>query len=291
MPIQVSIVEDNDQLRGTLARLINRAEGFACLSQYANAEAALEGLPKDRPQVVFTIVVSQAYAYKLRFLRLVVVLSFGIVCLLLGCGRNHNSSQDTSSQSGEHLDQDAYQRAKDEALARSAKAYEERVNHPQSNQFRLPNFETGPGQPQPIKTDFYETRDYYPSYLLCSYGINEDHYNQSNESEWFNAALLQIRTTGSNKFPSLKWVAVIILNRAEHHGVSMYEQAHKVGAVFNAQTVFNPGDNLQKLVVDTPVDWHPFQFDPDRPTPGERDRWLIVERHMATNHIMASPSP
>src|ERR1700733_15569780 len=101
MPIQVSIVENNDQLRGTLARLINRAEGFACLSQYANAEAALEGLPKDRPQVVFTIVVSQAYAYKLRFLRLVVVLSFGIVCLLLGCGRNHNSSQDTSSQSGE----------------------------------------------------------------------------------------------------------------------------------------------------------------------------------------------
>jgi DNA-binding NarL/FixJ family response regulator len=43
MPIQVSIVEDNDQLRGTLARLINRAEGFACLSQFATAEAALEG--------------------------------------------------------------------------------------------------------------------------------------------------------------------------------------------------------------------------------------------------------
>ncbi len=52
MPIQVSIVEDNEQLRGTLARLLNRAEGFACLSQYATAEAALEGLPKDRPQVV-----------------------------------------------------------------------------------------------------------------------------------------------------------------------------------------------------------------------------------------------
>src|SRR3984885_1900798 len=52
MPIQVSIVEDNDQWRGPLARLINRAEGFACLSQYGTAEAALEGLPKDRPQVV-----------------------------------------------------------------------------------------------------------------------------------------------------------------------------------------------------------------------------------------------
>src|SRR5947209_4365991 len=52
MPITVSIVEDNDQLRGTLARVISRAEGFRCLSQYGNAEAALEALPRDPPQVV-----------------------------------------------------------------------------------------------------------------------------------------------------------------------------------------------------------------------------------------------
>jgi len=52
MPINVSIVEDNEDLRATLARLINRAEGFHCVSQYATAEAALEGLPKDRPEVV-----------------------------------------------------------------------------------------------------------------------------------------------------------------------------------------------------------------------------------------------
>ena len=52
MPITVSIVEDNDQLRGTLARVISRAEGFKCVSQYANAEAALAGLPKDKPEVV-----------------------------------------------------------------------------------------------------------------------------------------------------------------------------------------------------------------------------------------------
>ena len=52
MAITVSIVEDNDQLRGTLARVINRAEGFQCLSQYANAEAALEALPAERPNVV-----------------------------------------------------------------------------------------------------------------------------------------------------------------------------------------------------------------------------------------------
>ena len=52
MPITVSIVEDNEQLRGTLARVINRAEGFRCVSHYGTAETALEGLPKDRPEVV-----------------------------------------------------------------------------------------------------------------------------------------------------------------------------------------------------------------------------------------------
>ena len=52
MPISVSIVEDNEQLRGTLARVLNRAEGFRCVSHYGSAEAALEGLVKDRPEVV-----------------------------------------------------------------------------------------------------------------------------------------------------------------------------------------------------------------------------------------------
>jgi hypothetical protein len=42
MAITVSIVEDNDQLRGTLARVLSRTEGFRCLSQYANDESALE---------------------------------------------------------------------------------------------------------------------------------------------------------------------------------------------------------------------------------------------------------
>jgi DNA-binding NarL/FixJ family response regulator len=52
MAITVSIVEDNDQLRGTLARVLGRAEGFQCLGQHATAEAALEALPKERPNVV-----------------------------------------------------------------------------------------------------------------------------------------------------------------------------------------------------------------------------------------------
>jgi DNA-binding NarL/FixJ family response regulator len=52
MPTNVSIVEDNEQLRGTLARLIDREEGFRCLSQYPTAEEAIESLPKEKPDVV-----------------------------------------------------------------------------------------------------------------------------------------------------------------------------------------------------------------------------------------------
>src|SRR4029434_5552013 len=52
MSISVSIVEDNEQLRATLARVISRAEGFRCLSQHPSAEAALEALPQEPPEVV-----------------------------------------------------------------------------------------------------------------------------------------------------------------------------------------------------------------------------------------------
>src|SRR5258707_1150545 len=52
MPITVAIVEDNEQLRATLARVLNRAESFRCVSQYGDAESALQGLPKDKAEVV-----------------------------------------------------------------------------------------------------------------------------------------------------------------------------------------------------------------------------------------------
>ena len=52
MPINVSIVEDSDKFRETLARVLNRAEGFRCISQYPNAEDALKALPQDKPDVV-----------------------------------------------------------------------------------------------------------------------------------------------------------------------------------------------------------------------------------------------
>jgi DNA-binding NarL/FixJ family response regulator len=52
MAITISIVEDNDQLRGTLARVLSRVEGFECLSQHGSAEDALKAVPAVRPDVV-----------------------------------------------------------------------------------------------------------------------------------------------------------------------------------------------------------------------------------------------
>jgi len=52
MPINVSIVEDSEKFRGTLARVLNRGEGFRCVSQHASAEDALKGLPEEKPDVV-----------------------------------------------------------------------------------------------------------------------------------------------------------------------------------------------------------------------------------------------
>ena len=52
MSISVSIVEDNDKLRGTLAKVIGRTEGFRFLSDYGSAEDAIAGLPSVKPDVV-----------------------------------------------------------------------------------------------------------------------------------------------------------------------------------------------------------------------------------------------
>jgi len=52
MAIKVSIVEDNDQLRTTLAKMIARSEGFECLGHHPSAEAGLAAIPNEKPDVV-----------------------------------------------------------------------------------------------------------------------------------------------------------------------------------------------------------------------------------------------
>jgi DNA-binding NarL/FixJ family response regulator len=49
--ITVSIVEDDSEVRTTLAQLINGSPGYQCVSQHASAEDALREIPKINPNV------------------------------------------------------------------------------------------------------------------------------------------------------------------------------------------------------------------------------------------------
>lgn len=50
--IYVSIVEDDTEVRETLAFIINSSEGFSCENTYADCESALVGIPQNLPDVV-----------------------------------------------------------------------------------------------------------------------------------------------------------------------------------------------------------------------------------------------
>jgi hypothetical protein len=163
------------------------------------------------------------------------------------------------------------------------KENEERLRNPHPSDWPFPNFETGPGRPLPIHVNFYRVNDRYPAYLLCQYDVKEKNYNQTNEPEWFKASLKQIRHSGPKKFPPIKWVAVIIVNRAEWKDASTFEQSCKVATIFKADDVFNHWRRLSSLIAQAEMDRHPFKYDTTQPTPGEQQRWIIVEQHAATN--------
>lgn len=52
MAISVSVVEDDELVRESLAILIGGAEGFACAGAYSTAEEALHEIPAHQPDVV-----------------------------------------------------------------------------------------------------------------------------------------------------------------------------------------------------------------------------------------------
>ena len=157
---------------------------------------------------------------------LLVLLAFAVSeWLCSGCGRNDNmtsQSQDkslpssrapgTRASDGEHqqsMDAVAEQYRK-EARERNRIGRGLKIEQPQ------PNPICGPGRPVPDFVNYYEVHDDYPTYLLCTFRVNEQHYDPSNEPAWFKAALLQMRSSGPESFrPSLQWVAVIISNSAE----------------------------------------------------------------------------
>ncbi len=52
MPIQVAIVEDDEEIRANLTHRIGSSAGFSLVRAYADAEAALADLPRRNPNVV-----------------------------------------------------------------------------------------------------------------------------------------------------------------------------------------------------------------------------------------------
>ena len=52
MPIKVSIVDDDDGIRSSLATLIRRSPALKLMGDYADAETAIKELPRKEPDVV-----------------------------------------------------------------------------------------------------------------------------------------------------------------------------------------------------------------------------------------------
>jgi DNA-binding NarL/FixJ family response regulator len=50
--IYISIVEDDDAIRESLALLIDGTPGYCCISTYGDCETAVKGIEKDSPDVV-----------------------------------------------------------------------------------------------------------------------------------------------------------------------------------------------------------------------------------------------
>ena len=156
------------------------------------------------------------------------------------------------------------------------------------SQFPFPNVEGYAHHPPPDYVNFYCINDHSPNYLLCQYDVDEKHYDTSNESVWFKAALKQIRRSSPKKFPPIKWIAVMIYNRGDYKDENTtFEQCSKVGAIFKAKDVFDSSRKFSQLITDAKMDRHPFKYDQIQPTPGDTQRWLIVERHAATNQTIS----
>jgi hypothetical protein len=183
--------------------------------------------------------------------------------------------------------------ALDAALAYAAKQHDDIIRGAPlpPSRFPFPNAYGEPLHPSPDYVNFYVMYDHFPDYLLCQYDVSVKNYNQSNEPKWFKSSLEQTRRLGPEKFPPIKWVAVIICNETEWKDANTIDQAHKVGAIFKACDVFDSACDLSQLIVHADMDRHPLFFDPERPKlfPDEQHRWMIVERHAATNSTATGP--
>jgi hypothetical protein len=221
----------------------------------------------------------------------------GSLSLLVGCVYGGEGSPNVLSATNAPPQMNSNELAKARAMIAGAmnegarKEYEDRLRGipPPPSHFPFPNVEGYAHHPRPNYVNFYGINDHYPDYLLCEYDVEVKNYDQSNEPKWFKAALKQARRSGPTKFPPIKWIAVAICNVAEHKDASTFEQSFKVGAIFKAGDVFDSSRDLSQMIANAQMDRHPFKYDTTQPTPGEQQRWIIVEQHAATNNPTTGP--
>jgi len=128
---------------------------------------------------------------------LIAIAAIIIVACFVGLGilRNHRPDQQFPDMPARPQAPVVQHRSPDDAkamaaiMAQSRKEYEERMAGTLKGWAHLPNYPTGPGRPLPIKVNFYELHDDYPTYLLCTYEVSESEYAASNEPIWFEASL------------------------------------------------------------------------------------------------------
>jgi hypothetical protein len=214
--------------------------------------------------------------------------------LFAGCtDRSANPSHQVSEPRQTRVNQNQTSDQLSNAMAESEREYENMVLHPETvtnrppSEWPFPNYQAGPLNPRPIHINLYDVNDKYSEYLLCEYDVEEKAYSKSDEQKWIEDSLIQVRHYGQQSFPPVGWVAVAINNRAEHKNASTFEQSFKAGVIFKASDVFDSSRSLSQLVAGVEIDRHPFKYDKTQPTPGEQQRWIIVEYHAATNNPTA----
>ena len=139
--------------------------------------------------------------------------------------------------------------------------------------FPLPNREGG----TPAQQNFYMIDPLYSRYLVAQFDVSESPYDSNKEPEWIADSVSQIRSKGQDRFPPVSFITIAIFNRAEHNGEETFVPAHKAAVIAPASEVFDSTKSVDEIVAHLQLDRHPFELD------GERQRWLIVERHVAAH--------
>ena len=142
--------------------------------------------------------------------------------------------------------------------------------------------------------DNFETRYFYPGYILCTYDIEEVPYDPKKEPARFADALQQVRDLGPKRFPPYNYMVVEIGDNGLPQGSEeKYIASRMAGAIFDLPSVFDKSKKIEDLVSAAAVDRHPIAINENTTpmVPMYRVVWPIVENAMrAAGRPVTRPS-